>query len=176
MERKQLLKMLAIALVLTALGYVAHQQFIAKDEAPETFENEEEGEDQNEEEESVKEEKALEHSVQPFSGEENLKLNNLDDAHIPLGKCGKAGSFVSSNLLPKSDPEMEDMSEFAPKLEGKNFVDSYKFLMGSQSQSLRNANYQLRSDPPNPQESVCPWSNTTISPESRRPLEIGAGQ
>ena len=70
---------------------------------------------------------------------------------------------------------MQDNSEFAPNLEGKNFVDSYKYLVGSQSQSLRNANYQLRSDPPNPQKTVCPWQNTTMAPESRRPLEIGAG-
>ena len=173
MDRKQLLKMLAIALILAALGYVAHQRCFAKEELPETFEGtEDEGVQEEESEEGAKEEQP---SVRPFSGEENLDLNNLEEAHIPLGKCGNAGSFVSSNLLPKSDPEMEDMSEFAPKLEGKNFVDSYKFLMGSQSQSLRNANYQLRSDPPNPQETVCPWSNTTIAPESRRQLEIGAG-
>jgi hypothetical protein len=40
--------------------------------------------------------------------------------------------------------------------------------------SLRNANLQLRSDPPNPQGSVGPWNNSTIQPDtSRKPLEIG---
>jgi len=39
-------------------------------------------------------------------------------------------------------------------------------------QSLRNANHDLRSDPPNPQVIVSPWLNTTISPDlGRRPLE-----
>jgi hypothetical protein len=114
--------------------------------------------------------------VKPFEeGEENFNLNNPQDASIELGGCGNTGSFLSSNLLPKNNPEIQDNSEFAPNLEGKNFVDSYKYLIGSQSQSLRNANYQLRSDPPNPQIKVCPWQNTTMAPESRRPLEIGAG-
>ena len=43
-------------------------------------------------------------------------------------------------------------------------------------QSLRNANLQLRSEPPNPQESVGPWLNSTIEPDLMRvPLELGCG-
>ena len=39
-------------------------------------------------------------------------------------------------------------------------------------QTLRNANQQLRSEPPNPQLKVSPWMNTTIGPDlGRRPLE-----
>jgi len=39
-------------------------------------------------------------------------------------------------------------------------------------QSLRNANYQLRSEPPNPQVQVGPWMQTTIEPDlQRRPME-----
>ena len=42
--------------------------------------------------------------------------------------------------------------------------------------SLRNANLQLRSEPPNPQLNIGPWNNTTIGPDfNRRPLEIGCG-
>ncbi len=38
--------------------------------------------------------------------------------------------------------------------------------------SLRNANLQLRSEPPNPQTQVSPWGNTTIEPDLMRvPLE-----
>tara|TARA_B100001093_G_scaffold433688_1_gene430780 strand:+ start:398 stop:1021 length:624 start_codon:yes stop_codon:yes gene_type:complete len=41
-------------------------------------------------------------------------------------------------------------------------------------QALRNANRQIRSEPPNPQVKVSPWLNTTIGPDLvRRPLEIG---
>lgn len=42
--------------------------------------------------------------------------------------------------------------------------------------SLRNANLQVRSEPPNPQVQVSPWGNTTIQPDLMRvPLEIGCG-
>ena len=41
--------------------------------------------------------------------------------------------------------------------------------------SLRNANLQERSEPPNPTSSVSPWLNTTIEPDLMRlPLEIGS--
>jgi len=43
-------------------------------------------------------------------------------------------------------------------------------------QSLRNANLQIRSEPPNPQLSVGPWNQSTIEPDFMRPpLEIGSG-
>jgi len=42
--------------------------------------------------------------------------------------------------------------------------------------TLRNANLQLRSEPPNPTSKVSPWMNTTIAPDlMRTPLEIGCG-
>ena len=42
--------------------------------------------------------------------------------------------------------------------------------------TLRNANLQLRSEPPNPQTQVSPWSNSTIEPDLMRvPLELGCG-
>ena len=42
--------------------------------------------------------------------------------------------------------------------------------------TLRNANLQVRSEPPNPTTRVSPWMNTTIEPDlMRTPLEIGCG-
>ena len=42
--------------------------------------------------------------------------------------------------------------------------------------SLRNANLQIRSEPPNPQSNVSIWNQSTISPDFLRvPLEIGSG-
>ena len=44
-------------------------------------------------------------------------------------------------------------------------------------QTLKNANLQLRSEPPNPTTKVSPWLNTTIEPDLMRvPLEIGCGK
>lgn len=87
--------------------------------------------------------------------------------------------FVSSNLLPKDDPKLDaSFTEFSPAkdLEGQNFIDTNKYAIGMQSQTLRNANHQLRSDPPivNTMECSSPWNNTTIDKEARRPLSIGA--
>ena len=42
------------------------------------------------------------------------------------------------------------------------------------SSSMRNANLQLRSEPPNPQVKVSPWLQSTIEPDTnRKPMEIG---
>ena len=42
--------------------------------------------------------------------------------------------------------------------------------------TLRNANLQLRSEPPNPRNQVSPWLNSTIEPDLMRvPLELGCG-
>ena len=60
-------------------------------------------------------------------------------------------------------------------LQGVNLLDAGSHIgINSVGQSLRNANRQLRSEPPNPQVNVSPWMNTTISPDlPRRPLEVG---
>jgi hypothetical protein len=84
--------------------------------------------------------------------------------------------FVSTNLLPKGDAQLDDtFEEFSPaNLEGQNFLDSKNFQIGMQSQVLRNANLQLRSEPTNPQEAVCAWNQSTIGPETRREMNIGS--
>ena len=57
---------------------------------------------------------------------------------------------------------------------GVNFLDAgFHVGVNTVGQSLRNANLQLRSEPPNPQVAVSPWSNTTIGPDlQRKPLEL----
>lgn len=84
--------------------------------------------------------------------------------------------FVSTNLLPKGDTNLDDtFAEFSPaNLEGQNFLDSRNFTIGMQSQVLRNANLQLRSEPQNPTENPCAWNQSTIAPETRREMDIGA--
>jgi len=114
-----------------------------------------------------------------------VKPNDEDDIEyatvgakqeINLPTCSQ---FVSSNLLPKDDPKLDSsFTEFSPAkdLEGQNFIDTNKYSIGMQSQTLRNANHQLRSDPPISNTMACatPWNNTTIVQEARRPLSIGA--
>ena len=62
--------------------------------------------------------------------------------------------------------------------EGTNFLSAGHHIgIDTVGQSLRNANLQLRSEPPNPQQQVGPWNNATIQPDLMRvPLEIGCGE
>lgn len=82
---------------------------------------------------------------------------------------------VAADLLPKpSTPQVLDFGEFAPKsLQGHNFLEVTKQVgVDTQGASLRNANYQIRADPPNPRFNVGPWMGSTIDSDlMRRPLE-----
>lgn len=52
----------------------------------------------------------------------------------------------------------------------------YHIGLDTIGQTLRNANYQLRSDPIIPKQDIGPWSQSTIEPDlGRVPLEIGYG-
>jgi len=86
------------------------------------------------------------------------------------------GQWISSNLLPKEDPNVdEDWSVMAPgKLEDQNFLEAgHHFGSDTVANSLRNANYQLRSEPAIPKVDVGPWANTTIDADKfRRPFEV----
>jgi len=101
--------------------------------------------------------------------QENIMSNGNGDS-----SCGSAG-FVSSNLLPKDNQVIDDSAfDFAPKdLQNINFLDaSTRIGVDTVSSSLRNANYQIRSEPANPRDPVSPWMNSTIDPDlERRALE-----
>lgn len=52
----------------------------------------------------------------------------------------------------------------------------YHIGIDTVGQTLRNANLQIRSEPPNPQVSVGPWNLSTIESDFLRvPLELGQG-
>ncbi len=61
----------------------------------------------------------------------------------------------------------------AGDIQGKNFLSAGALVgVNTIGQSLRNANLQLRAEPPNPQSQVSPWLVSTIEPDlQRRPLE-----
>ena len=94
--------------------------------------------------------------------------------------CYPQDSLKASDLLPSD--ESKEISEFNQNypigegiIKGINFLSSgYSIGVNTVGQSLKNANRQLRSEPPNPQVSVSPWMNTSIAPDLlRRPLEVG---
>ena len=91
--------------------------------------------------------------------------------------CQKKEPLTPKDLLPK-DQAAEDFEKQNPDgegiLKGVNYLDAgFHVGVNTVGQSLRNANQQLRSEPPNPQVAVSPWSNTTIGPDlQRKPLEL----
>jgi len=65
----------------------------------------------------------------------------------------KAGTGLASSLLPREVASQEDFGEFAPEdiLAGQNFLEP-RAQVGfpeTVSGALRNANQQIRADPPN---------------------------
>jgi len=84
-----------------------------------------------------------------------------------------------SDLLPKD--KNSQWAQLNPSGKGElanvNLLRAgYHIGIDTIGQSLRNANLQIRSEPPNPQLYVGPWNQTTIEPDFMRPpLEIGAG-
>jgi hypothetical protein len=93
----------------------------------------------------------------------------------PPGDCYPTNQLQPQELLPK-----DNSSKWAAvnpmgsgDISGKNFLSAGALIgVNTVGQSLRNANHDLRSDPPNPQIVVSPWNQTTIQQDlMRRPLE-----
>ncbi len=93
-------------------------------------------------------------------------------------------ALTSDDLLPSEnvygnwgdDTNQEDsMFNEGPTLGDSNFLDcGYHYGINTVGQSLRNANQQVRSDPPIPQVDIGPWSQSTIEHDfNRRQLEVG---
>ena len=97
------------------------------------------------------------------------------DAQAPAG-CYPRDQLTPVELLPK-DPNSvwaQQNPLGSGSLKGKNFLSAGALIgINTVGQSLRNANYQLRSEPPNPQVPVSVFNNSTIEPDvNRRTLEV----
>jgi hypothetical protein len=78
------------------------------------------------------------------------------------------GTGLASSLLPREVATQEDFGQFAPEdiLSAQNFLDprqqiGFPETLGG---ALRNANQQVRADPPNPKKPYT-WNNSTIVPD-----------
>lgn len=98
-------------------------------------------------------------------------------AEAPAG-CYPRDQLTPSELLPRDMNSIwAEQNPMGPgSLKGKNFLSAGALIgVNTVGQSLRNANLQVRSEPPNPQVAVSIFNQSTISPDiSHRPLEIGA--
>jgi hypothetical protein len=120
---------------------------------------------------------------------------------LPANPLGQNEVFASVNGIPTptqgiptscSKPNIQNPADLLPKdtnsqwaqlnPSGKGELSNINLLKAGYhigidtiGQTLRNANLQIRSEPPNPQLYVGPWMQSTIEPDFMRPpLEIGS--
>ena len=93
--------------------------------------------------------------------------------------CNKSEMQNPADLLPKDNNSQWAQLNPAGKgdLENINLLKAgYHIGIDTVGQTLRNANLQIRSEPPNPQIAVGPWNLSTITADFMRiPLELGQG-
>ncbi len=100
---------------------------------------------------------------------------------VPMAAAQKpAGCYQREQLNPVELLPADPNSQWAQvnpggagEFQGKNFLSAGALIgVNSIGQSMRNANLQLRSEPPCPQVQPGPWNISTIEPDlTRKPLE-----
>jgi hypothetical protein len=110
-----------------------------------------------------------------FSSVNGIKTSTIG---LPTS-CTKPNIQNPSGLLPKDSNS--EWAQLNPSGKGElaniNLLKAgYHIGIDTIGQTLRNANLQIRSEPPNPQLYVGPWNLSTIEPDFMRPpLEVGQG-
>ena len=113
-------------------------------------------------------------------GDDDIEHFSQNPASADQRNCSSfpKDQLTADELLPKDNSSL--WAQVNPSGEGslkdKNFLQSgYHIGINTVGQTLRNANLQLRSEPPCPQVKVSPWLQATIEPDvSRKPFEIGS--
>ena len=92
----------------------------------------------------------------------------IGPAAAPVDGGMQKGTGLASSLLPREVASEEDFGQFAPEdiLKWQNFLEplaqgGYPETIGG---ALRNANQQIRADPPNSKDPFV-WNNSTIVPD-----------
>mgnify|MGYP007047393412 FL=1 len=105
---------------------------------------------------------------------ESTEKNKVDQptqvGPVSSESCAQKDKLTSADLLP-----VDAQSKWAtinPQCSGdvqdQNYLTAgYHIGINTVGQSMRNANLQLRYEPPNPQIPVSPWQISTIEPEQR---------
>ena len=119
---------------------------------------------------------------------QNEVFQFLNNDQQKSGEFGLSGNQYPKDCFPKDQLTPGELlpgdanSKWAQSVPaGQGELGDQNFLtaghhvgVNTVGQTLRNANRQLRSEPPNPQVKVSPWLQTTIEADTnRRPMEIG---
>ena len=178
---KCLLAVVAVVLVgYLIMNYMDEQSVVEQEQVSEGFDNQEEAA----EAEALAAAAAAEAEVlaaealgQNAGPKELDQQESTNFSEIP-SECYPKDVLTSAELLPND--ANSKWAQVAPSgqgsLQDKNFLTAgYHVGINTVGQTLRNANRQLRSEPPNPQQQVSPWGQTTIEPDSnRKQFEVGS--
>ena len=180
--------LVAVVILVAAFGmYQYNPYFFKRLLSFEGFEEEKESfeEEGFEEKESFEEKEGFEEKKESFEEKEEGFADlstfegkaNFSSVDAPAG-CYPRDQLTPSELLPKDmNSVWAEQNPMGPgSLKGKNFLSAGALIgVNTVGQSLRNANLQVRSEPPNPQVAVSIFNQSTIAPDiSHRPLEIGS--
>ena len=116
--------------------------------------------------------------AEPGSNSFHLPIQGIQTAS---GGCDPQNTLGPADLLPEGEADqIQTFNKDVPEggegiLKGVNFLDAgFHVGVNTIGQSLRNANRNLRAEPPNPRTQVSPWMNSTIDQDlARRPLGDG---
>lgn len=115
----------------------------------------------------------------------NEVFKSLEDTNGDLNTQKAGSTCISNDKLTSADLLPSDANskwaqlnpQCAGDVQDQNYLTAgYHIGINTVGQSLRNANLQLRYEPPNPQVPVSPWQISTIGPDSRISglLDIGS--
>ena len=119
------------------------------------------------------------------AGVMGMDVDSIDSMYAPAEvsisnndlqtSCAAAnGVGLASSLLPREAASSDNFGEFAPDqiLKGQSFLQPRDQVGVPETLggALRNANQQIRAEPPNPKKPYV-WQNSTIAPDTmQRPL------
>jgi hypothetical protein len=118
-------------------------------------------------------------SMPPVGGDGPYASYDEGESSDSMQACYPRDRLTANDLLPK-DAADSKWARINPSGSGnvgdQNYLTAgYHVGVNTVGQSLRNANLQLRSEIPNPQNAVGPWLISTIEPDLRQnTLEIGS--
>ena len=108
----------------------------------------------------------------PFNGQASAGVSNSATSSASMNKPASN----PADLLPADSNSSWASMNPVGDLKNINLLNPTQVVgINTQGSSLRNANLQLRSEPPNPRMNTnCPWNISTIEEDNmRKPLEIG---
>ena len=108
----------------------------------------------------------------PFNGQASANVSTSATSSATMNKPASN----PADLLPSDSNSSWASMNPVGDLKNINLLNPTQVVgINTQGSSLRNANLQLRSEPPNPRMNTnCPWNISTIEEDNmRKPLEIG---